>query len=223
MATNWSAGLNTGMQGAQMGGSMGGWMGAVIGGIAGFAIGKDAPMARTMLDKYNNELLKLNAQDLFKLRSEQNFENMRTAKALMDYQDNQRVATSIYNAQYGATEQIGASADALAQVLDFQTSEAKAGVMLNWEIGIDNYNTTVDQMANQRVSALKRFDDKTPIDFAGLTKTGMEMYSMYRNGNATGMFGQGGGGGSTGQGGFFGTFTKGGSNGQTSTIVNKIR
>lgn len=221
MATNWSAGLNTGIQGAQMGGQVGGMWGAVIGGVAGFALGKGAPMARTMIDKYNNELVKLHAQDLFKLQSEQNFENMRTAKALMDYQDNQRVATSTYNAQYGAAEQLGSSAEALSQVLDFQTSEAKAGVMLNWEIGIDNYNTMVDQMTNQRVSALKRFDDNTPIDFAGLTKTGMDMYNMYRSGNTMGMFGQGGGGGNTGQGGFFGTFTKGGN--QTSTVVNKIR
>ena len=221
MSTNWSAGLNAGIQGAQMGGQVGGAWGAVIGGGLGFILGAGSTSSKDVIKKYNNELVKLHAQDLFKLQAEQNYEAMRTAKALMDYQDNQRVAQSSYNAQYGAADIIGSSADALSQVLDFQTSEAKAAVRFNWEIGVDNYNTTIDQLTNQRQASLKRFDDKTPIDFKGLVKTGLDTYKQYKSGNMAGIFGLDDGSASpVGAGSFLGSFTKGGN--QTSTVLNKI-
>ena len=221
MSTNWSAGLNAGIQGAQLGGQVGGAWGALIGGGLGFILGADSPSSKDVIKKYNNEVVKLHAQDLFKLQAEQNYEAMRTAKALLAYQDNQRVAQSSYNAQYGAADIIGSSADAMAQVLDFQTSEAKAAVRLNWEIGVDNYNTMVDQISNQRQASLKRFDDKTPIDFKGLVKGGLEGYKAYRQaGSLSNLFGSGDSNNVTGSSSFLGSFTKGGN--QTSTVLNKI-
>lgn len=221
MATNYSSGINSGIQGAMMGGQIGGVWGAAIGGGIGLLSGIfQDKQQRKVIDKYNDELTKLHAQDLFKLQSEQNLEAMRTAKALLSYQDNQRVAASTYNAQFGAAEMIGSSAEALGQVLDFQTSEAKAGVLLNYEISADNYNTTIDQLTNQRQASLKRTTgDQSNPDFASLVKTGLDVYSMYRNGNMSGMFGDSKV--SAGGSGFFGTFTKGGD--KTYGIVNKIR
>lgn len=180
MATNWQQGFNTGMQGAQIGGQVGGGWGALIGGVAGFVIGKDAAdNQKMMMDKYNAEVLKFAAQDLFDLRRQQNIANMQTSQTLAGLQDSARVAKSTYNAQYGAAEILGSSADALKQVVDFQTNEAMARVWDNWETGVENYNTTIDQMTNQRVSSLKRFKDNQPVNFAELTKTGMSLYNQY--------------------------------------------
>lgn len=219
MATNFSAGLNSGVQGAMAGAQVGGVWGAVIGGGLGLILGsQQAKEQQKMLEQYNKQVLKQHATDLFKLQGERNLEDMRTAAALLNYQDNLAVGTSTYNAQYGAADMIGSSAEAMAQVLGFQTSEAKAATKLNWNVSLDNYNTTIDQLTNQRQVSLQRSTGEQKTDFGGLIKTGLDAYSMYRSGNMTGMFGSNTG--STGQGGFFNTFTDGK---KIQPTVNKIR
>ena len=122
--TNWSSGGQWAMQGAQMGSNFGPW-GAVIGAAAGFVFGKSAPdNEKIMADKYNAEVVKNAARDLFEMRRVQNEENKRTAQALAQYQDNRKVQTASINAQLGASDIIGSSANALKQTLDLQTNEA---------------------------------------------------------------------------------------------------
>lgn len=182
MAGNFTAGVNTGMQGAQLGANFGP-QGALIGGIAGFALGFQTPdYEKIAREKYNSEVLKNFAKSLFDTRKVQNIENMRTAQALAAYQDNLRVQGSSYNAQYGAADMIGSSTTALKQAMDFQTQEAKRGVLINWETQIDNMNTSIDAMANQSMAGLRRTKgDTRQMDYAGLVKTGLDLYGQYRN------------------------------------------
>lgn len=181
MAGNMQAGFSTGMQGAQMGGQVGGIWGAVIGGVGGFALGYNTPdYEKIAREKYNDEVVKNTATALFDMRRQQNIENMRTAQALAAYRDNQRVTASQYNAQYGANDIIGSSADALSQTLDYQTDQAIAQTWLNYEIGINNYNTAVEGTVNSAMSGLRRTKgDTKSMDLGALTKTGISMYQQY--------------------------------------------
>lgn len=181
MAGNMQAGLSTGVQGAQMGGQVGGLWGAVIGGAAGFALGYGTPdYEKIAREKYNNEVVKNTVTALFDMRRQQNIENIRTSQALAAYRDNQRVAASQYNAQYGAGDIIGSSADALSQTLDYQTDQAIAQTWLNYEVGINNYNTAVEGTVNSAMSGLRRTKgDTKSMDLGALTKTGISMYQQY--------------------------------------------
>lgn len=179
MATNWSSGGQWGMQGAQMGSNFGPW-GAVIGGAAGFVFGKSAPdNDKIMLDKYNAEVVKFAARDLFDMRRVQNEENKRTSAALAQYQDNRRVQTSSIVASMGAADIVGSSANALKQTLDFQTTEAMNQTLINAATGIENYNTRVDQMTNQRIASLQRYKGKAPMDAGKLVSTGVDLYNQF--------------------------------------------
>lgn len=181
MAGNKQLGLSTGVQGAQMGGQLGGVWGAVFGGAAGFALGYGtSDYEKLAREKYNNEVVKHTATALFDLRRQQNIENIRTSQALATYQDNQRVTASQYNAQYGASDILGSSADALSQTLDYQTDQAVAQTWLNYETSINNYNTTIDDTVNHAVAGLRRTKgDTKSIDLSALTKEGLDMYSQY--------------------------------------------
>lgn len=181
MASNVSAGVSTGMQGAQLGGQFGGLYGAIIGGVAGFALGFSTPdYEKIAREKYNNEVVKNTATALFDLRRVQNIENLRTSQALIAYQDNRKVSQSQYTAQYGAADIIGSSADALNQVLDYQTEQAIAQTWFNYQTGIDNYNTSVESTVNSAMSGLRRTKGSTnQMDLGAITKQGLQMYNQY--------------------------------------------
>lgn len=185
--TNWSSGGQWAMQGAQMGSNFGPW-GAVIGAAAGFVFGKSAPdNEKIMADKYNAEVVKNAARDLFEMRRVQNEENKRTAQALAQYQDNRKVQTATINAQLGASDIIGSSANALKQTLDLQTNEAMNQTMINAITGIENYNTRIDQMTNQRVATLQRYRGKAPMDAGKLVSTGVDIYKQFQTEGSGGM------------------------------------
>lgn len=217
---NMQGGLSAGMQGAQMGGQLGGGVGAAIGGIAGFVLGFTTPdYEKIAREKYNNEVVKNTITSLFDMRRVQNVENMRTAQALASYRDQQSVTTSSYNAQYGATDVVGSSADALKQTLAFQTDQAVAQTWFNFETGIDNYNTRVEGTVNSALAGLRRTKgDSRTMDLGALTKSGLDLYSQYGGGFKNMVGGLWGntttqGVSSGGLGGFsdFGSFGKGGS------------
>lgn len=179
MATNWQSGGQWAMTGAQMGSNFGPW-GALIGAAAGFVFGKSAPdNEKIMADKYNAEVVKFAARDLFDMRRAQNEENKRTSQALAQYQDNRRVQTAAISAQMGAADIIGSSANALKQTLDFQTTEAMNQTVINAMTGFENFNTRVDQMTNQRVASLQRYRGKAPMDAGKLVSTGVDIYKQF--------------------------------------------
>lgn len=221
MAGNMQAGFSTGMQGAQMGGQVGGIWGAVIGGVGGFALGYGTPdYEKIAREKYNNEVVKNTISSLFDMRRVQNVENMRTAQAIAAYRDQQSVTTSAYNAQYGANDVVGSSAEALKQTLAFQTDQAIAQTWFNYETGIDNYNIGVEGTVNTAMAGLRRTKgDQRTMDLGAMTKAGLDMYKQYGGSfsNAMGnMWGgstttQGVSGGGLGGLSDFGSFGKGGS------------
>lgn len=186
MATNKQQGGAMAMQGAQMGSQFGPW-GALIGAGIGWDLGSTAPdNAKIMLDKYNAEVVKNAARDLFEMRRVQNEENKRTSQALAQFQDNRKVQTASINAQLGAADIIGASANALKQTLDLQTNEAMNQTMINAITGMENFNTKVDQMTNQRVVSLQRYRGQAPLDAGKLVSTGVDIYKQFhRDGSMT--------------------------------------
>ena len=177
--------LSTAMQGAQVGGKFGGAWGAAGGAILGFlAGGKAEKRANEATKKYNDQVVKYAAQDLFDLRRQQNVENIRTAQALASYQNNKKVQNSAITASMGAADIIGSSADALKQVMAFQTQEAQAETMLNWETGIENYNTTINRAENQRNQQFKRQNAAGQEDIGALVGGAVGLYKDYRHGGA---------------------------------------
>lgn len=175
--------LSTGMQGAQLGGKFGGAWGAAGGAVLGFIAGSKAEKRQNeATKKYNDQVVKFAAQDLFDLRRQQNVENVRTAQALSSYQDNKKVQNSAVTASMGAADIIGSSAQALKQVMDFQTNEAQAEVMINWEQGIDNYNTNINQLQNQRAGQFKRQSAAGQEDIGALASGVMGVYKSAKGG-----------------------------------------
>lgn len=177
--------LSTGMQGAQVGGKLGGAWGAAGGAILGFlAGGKAEKRANEATKKYNDQVVKYAAQDLFDLRRQQNVENIRTAQALATYQDNKKVQNSAITASMGAADIIGSSADALKQVMAFQTQQSQAETMLNWETGIEKYNTTINRAENQRNQQFKRQNAAGQEDIDALVSGAVGLYKDYKHGGA---------------------------------------
>lgn len=175
--------LSTGMQGAQLGGKFGGGWGAAIGGTLGFlAGGKAQKRQEEATKKYNDQVVKFAAQDLFDLKRQQNIQNIRTSQALVSYQDNKKVQTSSVTAAMGAADIIGSSAEALKQTLDFQTQQAQAEVMASWETGVENYNTAVDQTTNQRESSLQRQSGAQQEDLGALVSGAVGVYNSAKGG-----------------------------------------
>lgn len=177
--------LSTAMQGAQIGGKFGGAWGAAGGAVLGLiAGGKAEKRQNKATEAYNNQVARYAAQDLFDLRRQQNVENIRTAQALATYQDNKKVQNSAVTASMGAADIIGSSADALKQVMAFQTQEAQAETMLNWETGIENYNTTINRAENQRNQQFKRQNAAGQEDIGALVSGAVGLYKDYRHGGA---------------------------------------
>ena len=180
------AALGTAMQGAQLGGTLGGAYGAVAGGLIGLIAGGKAQKAQeASLRKYNDQVVKMANQDLFDLRRQQNVENIRTAQALSTYQANSKVQRSAVTASLGAADIIGSSAQALKQVMDFQTKEAQAETMLNWETGLENYNTTIDRAQNARSASLQRnIEGRGQEDLGSLISGAVGVYKAAKGGGA---------------------------------------
>ena len=180
------AALSTAMQGAQLGGKLGGGWGAAAGGIIGLIAGGKAQKAQdASVRKYNDQVVKMANQDLFDLRKQQNVENIRTAQALSTYHANSKVQRSAVTASLGAADIIGSSAQALKQVMDFQTKEAQAETMLNWETGIENYNTTIDRAQNARSASLKRnVEGRGQEDLGALVSGAVGVYNASKGGGA---------------------------------------
>lgn len=192
MALNVQGGLQGAQQGAQIGSMFGGY-GAAYGAIAGGILGLFQPdTEKEMIQKWNAQVVKNFSEDLFDLRRVQNIANIRTAQALLNYQDQKAVARASMNANYGAAELLGSSAQALVQTMEFQTQQATAQVWQNYETNIDNMNNTIDQMANRASASLKERKQSSPQDYSGLVKGGIDLYTQLKGGTTTKGTSQGG-------------------------------
>lgn len=175
--------LSLGLSGAKLGGQLGGAWGAIGGGLLGIALGGRAQKKeKAMIDKFNAQVTKFAAQDLFDLQRQQNVENIRTAQALMSYQSTSDVTKSAATAAMGAADIIGSSADALKQTMDFQSKAAMAETLINWETGIENYNTMIDSMTNQRAGQYQRQMQTPPEDIGAIISGGVGVYNDFIKG-----------------------------------------
>lgn len=179
MSLNFQQGLASGMQGAKLGGKFGGLYGAIGGGILGLVLGGSDNSAEKAAKQYNDQVVKFAAQDLFDMRRQQNIQNARASQALEQYQTNNKVQGSTINANMGAADIIGSSAQALKQTLAFQTQEAMAQTLANWDVGIANYNTTIDRNTNQRAASLQRSTGQQGADLGSLISAGVDLYNEY--------------------------------------------
>lgn len=171
--------LNNAVQGAQIGGQLGGGWGAVAGGVLGLLSGDGG--AAKAAKEYNDKVVKHAAEDLFDLRRQQNVQNMRTARTLANYAVQNKTAQSTITANLGAADIIGSSAQALKQTMDFQTQQAKADTMLNWETDVDNYNRAVDTMTSQRMNSLQRSTGQE-VDVGALAGNAFKLYQSSQSG-----------------------------------------
>uniref|UniRef100_A0AAU8KYH0 Internal virion protein n=2 Tax=Viruses TaxID=10239 RepID=A0AAU8KYH0_9VIRU len=180
--------MQGGMQGAQTGMSIGsnfGPYGAAYGGIIGGVLGLLTPdKDLAALKAYNKQVVHNLGSTLFDMDRQRNVENLRTSQALDSYRTQGQVAASQYNAAFGAADIIGASADALKHTLDRQVQQATRQVWLDWEVGVDNYNTQINEVVNRASGSLRRSKAETAkVDYAGMFKQGMDMYQKYKGGS----------------------------------------
>ena len=181
MASRLNNGISGGMQGAQLGSNFGP-QGAIIGGIVGATIGLFTPdYEKKAMEAYNSQVVKNAAMDFFDFRRVQNVNNLEYSQALASYQDNRAVTTAQYNANFGASDTIGASAEALSQVIDFQTTQAMAQTTANWEMGVENANVEMNRATNSAINSLRRKrGEQTRMDYAGMVKGGLDLYKKYK-------------------------------------------
>lgn len=193
--------MQGGMQGAQTGASIGsnfGGYGAAYGAVIGAVLGLLTPdKDLEALEAYNKQVVHNLGSTLFDMHRQRNIENLRTSQALDSYRTQGQVATSEYNARFGAADIIGSSADALKSTLDRQMQQVERQIWIDWEVGVDNFNTEIDAVVNRAASALRRYKtDNSKTDYAGMFKQGMDMYKQYNTGssfNTTTMSSTGGG------------------------------
>lgn len=172
--------MQGGMQGAQIGSNFGPW-GAAIGGVLGLLTpDKD----KEALKAYNKQVVTNLGSTLFDMDRQRNVENLRTSQALDSYRTQGQVAASQFNAAFGAADIIGASADALKSTLDRQVQQATRQVWLDWEVGVDNYNTQINEVVNRASGSLRRSKaESAKVDYAGMFKQGLDMYRQYKGGS----------------------------------------
>lgn len=185
-----STGANAGqgaMRGAQVGGAVGGPWGAAIGGTVGFLTGLLSSDPNKQLlkaqEKYNAEVVKNTVTSLFDRERAQQVERMRTARALQAYQAQGKTQISTVRAGYGAADLIGASAQALAQSIDYQTTQALEATRFNYAVGFDNYLTDIEAKSQQGVNSLQRTINaapQQPMDIYGMFKAGKSMYDGFK-------------------------------------------
>ena len=190
-------GLQGAMSGAQMGAMFGPW-GAAIGGAVGLftGLGKTDPneAALKAQKKFNDEVVKNTATDLFDQQRSQQVQRMQTARALQAYQAQGKTSISQVRAGMGAADLIGGSAVALAQAIDSQTTQALAGVELNSQVLYDNYLTGINQTTNKGVNSLQQniqTQQQQGLDIGSLYQAGKSMYDSYKSMNQQGGFSAG--------------------------------
>ena len=183
------------MQGAKIGGQVGGGYGAIVGAVIGFVVGAtndpDKHQKR-MTDEFNRQVTTNVARSLFDLERQRVSERMRTTSAMLGYNAQRSTTLSTLRSQYGATDVIGSSSNALKQAYEFQLDQAIAQENFNFEVGIDNYNTEILQVVNRGLGQL-RYDFKpqgqqsmSPDDVSSMVQKGMAMYGKYGNKGASG-------------------------------------
>ena len=190
-----------GLQGATSGAMMGanfGPYGAAIGGAVGLfaGLGKSDPneAALKAQKKYNDEVIKYAATDLFDQQRSQQVQRMQTARALQSYQAQGKTSISQVRAGMGAADLIGGSAVALAQAIDSQTTQALAGVELNSQVLYDNYLTGINQTTNKGVNSLQqsiKVQQQQGLDIGSLYQVGTGIYDSYKSMNQQGGFSAG--------------------------------
>ena len=211
---NLASGINTGVTGAQLGGQLGGGMGAAIGGTIGLVAGLFSNADKRALkqnEAWNRQVTNNVARSLFDLERQRVSERMRTTSAMLGYNANRSTTLSTLRNQYAAADVIGSSSNALKQAYSFQLDQAMAQEMYNFEVGIDNYNTSVMQTVNQGLQQLRyglgtQQPSLTPQAIAGVVKAGASlfgggsgsMFSGVNNGGSGGVLGTGSGGGYSG-------------------------
>ena len=190
-------GLQGAMSGAQMGANFGSW-GAAIGGAVGLfaGLGKtdSGEVALKAQKKFNDEVVKNTATDLFDQQRSQQVQRMQTARALQAYQAQGKTSISQVRAGMGAADLIGGSAVALAQAIDSQTTQALAGVELNSQVLYDNYLTGINQTTNKGVNYLQQniqTQQQQGLDIGSLYQAGKGIYDSYKSMNQQGGFSAG--------------------------------
>lgn len=197
MALNASGAGSGAVRGAQMGAQFGPY-GAAIGGTVGFVTGLFSSdpneAALKAQKKYNDEVIKYAATDLFDQQRSQQVQRMQTARALQAYQAQGKTSISQVRAGMGAADLIGGSAVALAQAIDSQTTQALAGVELNSQVLYDNYLTDINQTTNKGVNSLQKniqTQQQQGLDIGSLYQAGKGMYDSYKSMNQQGGFNAG--------------------------------
>lgn len=172
-------GIRTAQPAYQLGALFGAPYGLIGAGI-GAALGLMSPdYEGRAIKAYNAEITKNAMQDLFDLRRMQNMRNIETAQALQAYQDQRTVGTASINAQYGAAEALGSSAQALQKTLAFQTQEAQQQVKRNFEVGVEDYNQQVQRTTSDAINRLQKSRSRqAPMDVASLVKGGLDFYKQ---------------------------------------------
>lgn len=195
MANN-SGAINGAMQGAQMGSMAGPW-GMAIGAVVGLAMGRKQDKAKQKaLEAQKREILKNGFNSMFELGRQHTIDNQRTSQALADYKNQGRLATSQLNAQYGAIDVIGASAESLKNTIAYQTQQAEQSVWANHSLGIENHNSAITSIYEQSKAQLKQADAQANGgqqsggmgQLGGLISTGLSAYSQYKGGGSSGGF-----------------------------------
>lgn len=181
------------VQGAQFGGQVGGPIGAAIGGTIGFLVGAFGgdPLrhAKKAQERYNAEVAKHTVMSLFDRERAQQVERMRTARALQSYQAQGKTQISTVRAGYGAADLIGASAQALSQAIDYQTTQTLEATLFNYGVGFDNYLTDIETIGQRGVNSLQRTLDAPPqqaIDIGQLYAAGKSMYEGFKQMGSSG-------------------------------------
>ena len=203
------------MQAAQMSADFGRALGdpstaALFGPISYFAA-RQTKKELDRLDNYNRQVTQHTARALFDLERQRVSERMRTTSAMLGYNAQRSTTLSTLRNQYAAVDVIGSSSDALKQAYAFQLDQAIAQENFNFEVGIDNYNTSVMQTVNQGLQQLRyglgtQQPAMTPQAIAGVVKAGSNlfgggqggMFSGVNNGGSGGILGTGSGGGYSG-------------------------
>lgn len=155
---NLASGINTGVAGAQLGGQLGGGVGAAIGGTVGLVAGLFSNADKRALkqnEAWNKQVTNNVARSLFDLERQRVSERMRTTSAMLGYNAQRSTTMSTLRNQYAAVDVIGSSSNALKQAYAFQLDQAIAQENFNFEVGIDNYNTSVMQTVNQGLGQLR--------------------------------------------------------------------
>lgn len=186
---NFNAGASTAMNGMSVGslfGPKGAAIGAGVGLIAGLFSADRSKAALKAQQQYNDAVVKNTITDLFDTERAQQVERMRTARALQSYQAQGKTQISTVRAGYGAADLIGASAQALAQAIDYQTTQALEATRFNYAVGFDNYLTNINQITNKGVNAVQQGVDtgqQQPLNIYSMFKAGKELYSGLKGGS----------------------------------------